>query len=147
MKGMSDFITMLENFVDLEGSIIRGTKINKVLKAILKLNSIPREEEFHFKDRSQALLDKWNKLLATDGGAANGVNGNSDKKSDTNGVKESTGGSKKADSEKPTETSVEDSGAKDASPAAKTEASEAEEKAEVRRLNAFIEIRRKLTGS
>ncbi|KYK55419.1 PWWP domain-containing protein [Drechmeria coniospora] len=93
MKAMSDFITMLEGFVDLEVSIIRSTKINKVLKAILKLEAIPREEEFQFKKRSQSLLDKWNKLLASDGSApasasTNGVNGaGEEKKTASNDVK------------------------------------------------------------
>ena len=69
MKQMSEFVTKLEGYADLEVSIIRGTKINKVLKAILKLGTIPKEEEFKFKPRSQTLLDKWNKLLASDQGA------------------------------------------------------------------------------
>lgn len=91
MPSMSEFISLLEKFVDLEGSIIRTTKINKVLKAILKLDAIPREEEFQFKKRSQTLLDKWNKLLASDT-PANGVNGTSEshgetKKAESNGVK------------------------------------------------------------
>ncbi len=81
---MSDYVTKLEGYPDLEVSIIRATKINKVLKAILKLENIPKEEDFQCKHRSQVLLDKWNKLLAVDGtpapapGAApavtNGVN-------------------------------------------------------------------------
>ncbi|GAB0135345.1 hypothetical protein EsDP_00003687 [Epichloe bromicola] len=91
MQSMSDFIALLEKFGNLEVSIIRETKINKVLKAILKLDAIPREEEFQFKKRSQTLLDKWNKLLAGDA-SANGVNGNTNshgdsKKSESNGVK------------------------------------------------------------
>lgn len=79
---MSDYITKLEGFQDLEVSIIRQTKINKVLKAILKLESIPKEAEFKFKERSQVLLDKWNKLLSDvplapgpEAAPANGVNG------------------------------------------------------------------------
>jgi outer membrane biosynthesis protein TonB len=85
MEQMSEYVTMLENLKDLEVSIIRGTKINKVLKAMLKLESIPREEEFHFKDRSQVLLDKWNKLLTAEPTApaaesTNGVNGKSEAK-------------------------------------------------------------------
>ena len=73
---MSDYVTKLEGFPDLEVGIIRLTKINKVLKAILKLDNIPKEDEFRFKPRSQALLDKWNKLLSADGTpAAEGVNG------------------------------------------------------------------------
>ncbi|CAJ2501772.1 Uu.00g046250.m01.CDS01 [Anthostomella pinea] len=108
MKSMSEFLAKLETFPDLEVSIIRATKINKVLKAILKLENIPKEEEFKFKPRSQALLDKWNFLLATDAGAAtpatgaasataNGVNGTSatpskPEKAATNGVKETIEG-------------------------------------------------------
>lgn len=94
MKSMSDYVGMLENFAELEVSIIRTTKINKVLKAILKLDSIPLEPEFEFKKRSQSLLDKWNKLMASDGPAtANGVNGASDgqtdeKKDAPNGVQD-----------------------------------------------------------
>ncbi|KAI2468024.1 hypothetical protein F4781DRAFT_282544 [Annulohypoxylon bovei var. microspora] len=98
MKSMSEFLAKLETFPDLEVSIIRATKINKVLKAILKLETIPKEEEFQFKPRSQTLLDKWNKLLATDGGApapANGINGASGDsakggKGAANGVKEAS---------------------------------------------------------
>ncbi|KAK7419010.1 hypothetical protein QQZ08_011029 [Neonectria magnoliae] len=105
MKQMSEYITMLENFIDLEVSIIRVTKINKVLKAILKLESIPREDEFHFKDRSQSLLDKWNKLMAGDAGSTpvptNGVNGKGEeKKAEANGVKEDTEEPKQEEPEK-----------------------------------------------
>lgn len=102
MKQMSEFVTKLEGYSDLEVSIIRATKINKVLKAILKLTTIPKEEEFKFKQRSQSLLDKWNKLLASEQGtpaataAPNGVSegksGGDDAKATpaeaTNGVKE-----------------------------------------------------------
>lgn len=109
MEAMSSFITILENFQDLDVSIIRGTKINKVFKAILKLDSIPREEDFNFKKRSQTLLDKWNKLLASDpapANTANGVNGASESKDSSkptgNGdVKESDDKTKEVDDEKP----------------------------------------------
>jgi hypothetical protein len=78
MKSMSEFVSKLEGYADLEVSIIRTTKINKVLKAILKLTAIPKEEEYDFKGRSQNLLDKWNKLLAGEQGtpaAASATNG------------------------------------------------------------------------
>lgn len=84
VKVLSDYLVKLEQFPDLETEIIRATKINKVLKAMLKLDSIPKEEEFNFKPRSQALLDKWNKLLQEEGPASaapeetNGVNGHSE---------------------------------------------------------------------
>ena len=90
MLSMSEFIAKLEGYADLEVSIIRATKINKVLKAILKLGTIPKEEEFNFKSRSQALLDKWNKLLAVEQDtpptpATNGIKQDTEA---TNGVKE-----------------------------------------------------------
>lgn len=86
IKGLSGFLTILEKFPDLEAAIIKTTKINKVLKAILKLESIPQEEEYNFKPRSRTLLDKWNKALAAAAAAApatgptNGANGTSEKK-------------------------------------------------------------------
>ena len=65
---MSDYLSELEALHDLEGAIIRATKIHKVLKAMIKLPSIPLDEEFKFKDRSHALLQKWNEILGTVGG-------------------------------------------------------------------------------
>jgi len=66
---MSDFLKELEGYPDLEGSIIRTTKIHKVLKAMIKLPAIPLDEDFKFKDRAHALLQKWNEILASDPGA------------------------------------------------------------------------------
>jgi hypothetical protein len=63
---MSDFLRELEAYPDLESSIIRTTKIHKVLKAMIKLPSIPLDEVYHFKDRSVALLGKWNEILSAD---------------------------------------------------------------------------------
>lgn len=66
MATMSNFISKLENYGDLEVSIIRSTKINKVLKALIKLNTIPKDEEFNFKSRSVELLGRWNKALGAE---------------------------------------------------------------------------------
>ena len=67
---MSEFLSELEGYPDLEGSIIRATKIHKVLKAMIKLTSIPLDEEFHFRERSVDLLAKWNEILSNDTSAA-----------------------------------------------------------------------------
>lgn len=67
MAGMADFFSQLESYESLEASIIRTTKIHKVLKAIVKLNSIPKDEEYNFRKRSHAMLDIWSKALAADG--------------------------------------------------------------------------------
>lgn len=81
---MSEFISKLETYADLEVSIIRTTKINKVLKAIIKLSSIPKDEDFNFKKRSHELLAKWNKILADDPNA--GPSGDKEEAVTTNGV-------------------------------------------------------------
>lgn len=98
MQQLSEYVSILEKLKDLEVSIIRETKINKVLKGIQKLDTIPKEEEFKFKPRSKALLEKWNKLMDADSGATNGVNGSaeSEKKPESNGSKAPAAESDKA---------------------------------------------------
>lgn len=92
MAQMSTFIKKLEGYADLEVSIIRNTKINKVLKALIKLTTIPRDEEFEFRKRSLELLSQWNKILGAepidadtiaekDGKASPATNGIHDEKS------------------------------------------------------------------
>jgi hypothetical protein len=130
MDSMCDLITRLETFTDLEGSIIRTTKIHKVLRAIIKLTSIPRDEEFQFKKRSHDLLAVWNKILASepetptaasgtdkDGPATNGVgkDGKVDDKDEEEGAKSASEGEKDADVEKQVEHVADaDEGASDA---------------------------------
>ena len=66
MDSMAVFFTQLEGYNDLEPSIIRNTKIHKVLKAIVKLASVPKDDEYNFKKRSSAMLEVWNKRMETD---------------------------------------------------------------------------------
>jgi hypothetical protein len=66
---MAEFFGQLEKYDNLEPSIIRTTKIHKVLKAIVKLASIPKDEEFSFKKRSADLLEIWNKRMEGEGEA------------------------------------------------------------------------------
>ncbi|KAF2858716.1 hypothetical protein K470DRAFT_265845 [Piedraia hortae CBS 480.64] len=73
MPTMADYFTQLENHQNMEPEIIRNTKIHKVLKAVVKLASIPRDEEFQFKKRSANLLGIWNKRMETEGGEASKV--------------------------------------------------------------------------
>ncbi|KAK7208428.1 hypothetical protein BZA70DRAFT_273704 [Myxozyma melibiosi] len=60
MESMDKLFGKLENFQGLDLAMIRSTKINKVLKAIAKMTSIPLEPKYEFKSRSQKLLDAWN---------------------------------------------------------------------------------------
>ncbi|KEF58799.1 uncharacterized protein A1O9_03642 [Exophiala aquamarina CBS 119918] len=66
MPQMSTYIKKLEGYADLEVAIIRTTKINKVLKALIKLNTIPRDEEYQFRKRSLDLLSQWNKIMGAE---------------------------------------------------------------------------------
>jgi hypothetical protein len=83
MAAMSGYLKDLEAHDDLEAEVIKKTKVHKVLKAIIKLNSIPKEEEYGFKQRSSELLTKWGGALAAD---AEPVAGTSAEPA-TNGVK------------------------------------------------------------
>src|SRR6266516_6088337 len=66
MKTMADYFSKLETYPELEVSVIRATKINKVLKGVIKLPTIPRDDEFHFKQRSTNLLIQWEWNRKTD---------------------------------------------------------------------------------
>ncbi|KAL8644330.1 MAG: hypothetical protein Q9226_007820 [Calogaya cf. arnoldii] len=68
MKQMSEYLAELETYLDLEPNIIRSTKINKVLKAMIKIPSIPQDEIHQFKDRSLKILAEWNKTLSNEPG-------------------------------------------------------------------------------
>ncbi|KAL1304017.1 hypothetical protein AAFC00_000458 [Neodothiora populina] len=63
MDTMAELFSQLEAFDNIEPTILRKTKINKVLKGIVKLAFIPKEEEYHFKKRSNDLLAQWNTAL------------------------------------------------------------------------------------
>ncbi|KAF2132709.1 hypothetical protein P153DRAFT_382328 [Dothidotthia symphoricarpi CBS 119687] len=82
MDNMSDYLKQLELHDDLEAEVIKKTKVHKVLKAIIKLEGIPKEEEFEFKKRSTDLLNKWGGALAADTDAA--------PEAATNGAKETS---------------------------------------------------------
>ncbi|KAF2154758.1 hypothetical protein K461DRAFT_101728 [Myriangium duriaei CBS 260.36] len=64
MSSMDAHFTDLEGYKDLEPQIIRKTKIHKVLKNIVRLESIPLEDKFKFKTRSGDLLTYWNNALS-----------------------------------------------------------------------------------
>lgn len=83
MATMSTYFDKLEKHADLEISIIRSTKINKVLKMIVKLSSIPRDEDFNFRKRSINILANWKHVLDTD---APGASTDKEDKPSSNGA-------------------------------------------------------------
>ncbi|KAJ6015075.1 hypothetical protein N7540_009666 [Penicillium herquei] len=86
MDVMATYFDKLEKHADLEVSIIRSTKINKVLKMIIKLNSIPRDEEFNFRQRSMVILSSWKSVLDSDAPAASTDKEDKDEKPAANGA-------------------------------------------------------------
>jgi creatinine amidohydrolase/Fe(II)-dependent formamide hydrolase-like protein len=117
---MATYIKKLEGYADLEVSIIRTTKINKVLKALIKLNTIPRDEEFQFRKRSVELLSQWNKILGSE--PADGDHAG--EKETTNGVhdEKSEEDDKKEDAPAPVEKPAEETPAAPAEPEKPVEA-------------------------
>ena len=99
---MSDYVQKLESYQNLEGSIIRKTKINKVLKGIMKLASIPKDEEFNLRERSKVLLQAWSQVLANEPEGASDDNA-ADKDGGANGNKKSD----ESDAENVHETAVD----------------------------------------
>ncbi|KAI9765050.1 MAG: hypothetical protein M1840_007875 [Geoglossum simile] len=76
---MGGYITKLEAFTDLEGSIIRTTKIHKVIK----LSSIPRDENEPETPTAASSTDKDG--LATNGLGKDGNGGEKDEEKSASG--------------------------------------------------------------
>jgi hypothetical protein len=58
IKLMLAYLKIVKEFENPSPSVIRATKINKVLKRIRKLGEIPRDGKFYFKERTASLLRK-----------------------------------------------------------------------------------------
>ncbi|KAK3373635.1 hypothetical protein B0T24DRAFT_624118 [Lasiosphaeria ovina] len=66
MASTSGLLQRLEEARPIDASILKCTKIHKVMKGITKLNpdTIPGEEEYRFISRARHLLDMYMKVLA-----------------------------------------------------------------------------------
>lgn len=87
MEQMTKYLSELEAFGEIEVSIIRETKINKVLRGIIKLPSIPKEEQYKFRERCVDVLQAWKTLLDSDIPTPAGP-ADKEVKPETNGVTE-----------------------------------------------------------
>lgn len=63
MEHLVGFLKVLEETGHIEAPILRETRIAKVLKGILRLDSIPLDEKLSFKSRCTKLLEQMNKTL------------------------------------------------------------------------------------
>jgi hypothetical protein len=64
LPDLSNHLGRLEGLPELELSVMRETKIKKLLSAILRTKDIPEESKYKFKSRITAVLAGWNKLSA-----------------------------------------------------------------------------------
>ena len=80
---MAKYFEQLERADDIDAAILKETKIHKVMKGIVKLASIPKDEEYRFKQRSQTLLDGWSQLLGEPAEKPRPATANGEKKEET----------------------------------------------------------------
>jgi hypothetical protein len=126
MTNMADYLKQLEQHEDLEADIIKKTKVHKVLKAIIKLDNIPKEEVHNFKSRSTELLNKWNGALAS----ADGESAEKTTPAATNGVKADDEKSESAKADTPA-VEKKDEAPKEDAPAEPTAAAPADKDGDV----------------
>lgn len=105
MPGADAAFKVIEEYDGMTADHLRTTKIGKVMKRVMQLNDVPRDDEFHFKERAEKLCAKWGAIMA--GGDA---------------VKESTGeGSSEPVKENGEASATEAAAAAPAEPEAKSE--------------------------
>jgi len=56
---MHKTMQQVEEYEGITADILRNTKIGKVMRRIIALGDIPRDDEFKFKERAEKLCDKW----------------------------------------------------------------------------------------
>ncbi|KAH8107695.1 hypothetical protein BXZ70DRAFT_997415 [Cristinia sonorae] len=74
MPALDELFTTVENYDNMTINQLTESKIGKVMRHIhaLGASKIPRNDEFHFKERAKVLVDKWGVLINGPGGKANG---------------------------------------------------------------------------
>ncbi|KAK7017745.1 hypothetical protein R3P38DRAFT_2985226 [Favolaschia claudopus] len=67
MPNVDALFTTIESYEDITIAYLTFSKIGKVMRHIhlLEPNRVPRDDEYHFRDRAKALVDKWQGILAT----------------------------------------------------------------------------------
>ncbi|KAG7098064.1 hypothetical protein E1B28_000038 [Marasmius oreades] len=85
MPAMDHLFTTIEKYDKMDIHYLQFSKIGKVMRHIAALASdkVPTDEQYHFKDRAKALVDKWQVILASVKEGT--VNGTTDGAPTTNG--------------------------------------------------------------
>ncbi|EJD02697.1 Tudor/PWWP/MBT [Fomitiporia mediterranea MF3/22] len=71
MQGVDSLFQQVEEF-DISLKYLQYSKIGKVMRhiAALEVDKVPRDDEFKFKDRAQALVNKWHNTVHKQNGSA-----------------------------------------------------------------------------
>ena len=63
MPACDELFTLLENYNEMTIVHLSQSKIGKVMRHIQNKENIPRDEEFKFRDRARALVEKWQQQI------------------------------------------------------------------------------------
>ncbi|KAF7343095.1 PWWP domain-containing protein [Mycena venus] len=65
MPAVDTLFTTVEGYENMNIGYLTFSKIGKVMRHIhlLEASKVPRDDEFHFRDRAKALVDKWHGIL------------------------------------------------------------------------------------
>ncbi|CUA70616.1 PWWP domain-containing protein2 [Schizosaccharomyces pombe 972h-] [Rhizoctonia solani] len=76
MAGLDTVFTTVENYDKMTVEYLSYSKIGKVMRKIIQLPSIPSDDQYHFRQRAQSLVTKWQQLITTseDGSPSNNTN-------------------------------------------------------------------------
>lgn len=87
MPNLDVLFSTVENFHTMTVAHLQFSKIGKVMRHITLLtpDRVPRDAEFHFRERAKALVERWQLVL---GAAKGGENGSKDGKEVNGSVKE-----------------------------------------------------------
>ncbi|KAG8710879.1 hypothetical protein FRC11_004017 [Ceratobasidium sp. 423] len=109
MSGLDLVFTTVENYDKMTVEYLSYSKIGKVMRKIIQLPTIPSDDQFHFRQRAQALVIKWQQLITTseDGSPSNNTAKEKVASSSGKGVNSTSGGkpksSKASDKDAPAE--------------------------------------------
>lgn len=63
MPACDELFKLLENYNEMTIVHLSQSKIGKVMRHIQNRENIPRDEEFKFRDRARALVEKWQQQI------------------------------------------------------------------------------------
>lgn len=78
MPACDELFKLLENFNEMTIVHLSQSKIGKVMRHIQNKENIPRDEEFKFRERARALVERWQQQIPAS--KANGTTKDADAK-------------------------------------------------------------------